>query len=64
MSIISYSGDSLVLIPGGGGSTKSGVRNQIQIGRYLLGDSRGQNLEFLAKQGVMFRSDSNVTRTC
>ena len=39
-------GDSLVLIPGGGGSTKSGVRNQIQIGRYLLGDSRG-GFEFL-----------------
>ena len=34
-------GDSVVLIPGGGGSTKSGVKNQIQIGRYIVGDSRG-----------------------
>ena len=39
-------GESVALIPGGGGSTKSGVRNQIQIGRYIIGDSRG-GFEFL-----------------
>ena len=40
-------GESFVLIPGGGGSTKSGVKNQIQIGRTIKNKIGG--FEFLKK---------------
>jgi hypothetical protein len=38
---------NLILVPGGGGSTKSGVLNQIQIGKY------SHKLGFLLKKSVM-----------
>jgi len=40
LNINDANGEAVVLIPGGGGSTKSGVRNQIQIGR-LIGTKKG-----------------------
>lgn len=46
LNIDDSTGESVVLIPGGGGSTKSGVKNQIQIGHYITGDSTG-GFEFL-----------------
>lgn len=45
LNIDDSTGESFILIPGGGGSTKSGVRNQIQIGRNIVGDRGG--FEFL-----------------
>ena len=35
LSVDDVTGDSVVLVPGGGGSTKSGVGNLIQIGRVI-----------------------------
>jgi WD40 repeat protein len=35
LTIDDMTGEAYVLIPGGGGSTKSGVKNQIQIGRVI-----------------------------
>lgn len=40
-------GDAFVLIPGGGGSTKSGVKNQIQIGRII--DDKVGGIKFLKR---------------
>lgn len=39
--------DAFVLIPGGGGSTKSGVKNQIQIGRVI--DDKIGGIKFLKR---------------
>jgi WD40 repeat protein len=40
-------GDAFVLIPGGGGSTKSGVKNQIQIGRII--DDKIGGMKFMKR---------------
>jgi hypothetical protein len=40
-------GDAFVLIPGGGGSTKSGVKNQIQIGRII--DDKIGGIKFMKR---------------
>jgi WD domain, G-beta repeat len=43
LCIDDVTGEAVVLIPGGGGSTKSGVKNMIQIGR--LADGKGPGFE-------------------
>ena len=47
LNVDDSAGDAFVLIPGGGGSTKSGVKNQIQIGK-VVNDKTG-GFEFLKR---------------
>lgn len=70
--VLPNSGDVVVLIPGGGGSSKTGVNNILQVAKptgsgvfeFLASYSTGLKLCTSVSSGLVEKADSNIIITC